>query len=254
MPGADKFAGVLLQVLVHGTVLATMTWLICATLLRRARPSLQAALWTVVLLKFLIPPVLPGVVSLSGWLSSVASIFGFSGSVAGVSGGGNLRESLDLTAANMSFSGFSPYESSIGWLPTSVSTWCVLVYFAILGVLVVNSSVRTLRVVQYVKGLSVASPELVTKVKGLAAAIGLRRLPRVKSTEENISPFVIGVVRPTLVIPNRLKRVVNPGVLDAMVLHELAHLKRGDLDQVDSKHSEADPILLASRPMGLPPY
>ena len=228
-PGADKFAGVLLLVLLHGTVLATMTWLLCSTFLRWARPSLHAALWTVVLLKFLIPPVFPGLVSLSGWLSSASSIFGFPGSVTGAPGGGSGGANLDLLSASASPTGFLPYESSIGWFPTSFSTWCVLAYFAILGVLVAHSSVRNLRVSKYVKGLPSASPELMARVRGLADAIGLRRLPRVKRTEENISPFVIGVVRPTLVLPTRLERVVNPEVLDAMVLHELAHLKRGDL-------------------------
>ncbi len=229
VPGADQFANVLLLVLVHGTVLATMTWLLCATFLRRARPSLHAALWTVVLLTFLIPPVFPGLVSLRGWLSSAASIFGFSGSGSGAQGAVSFGEGLDLTAASVTPAGFSLYESSVGWLSANLPTLGVVSYFAILAVLVVHSSVRTLRLAKYVNGLPSSPPELLSRVRGLADAIGLRRLPKVKSTEENISPFVIGVRQPTLVLPDRLEKVVSPEVMDALVLHELAHLKRGDL-------------------------
>ena len=41
--------------LVHGTVLAILAAILAATVLRRARPAVHAALWTVVLLKFLVP-------------------------------------------------------------------------------------------------------------------------------------------------------------------------------------------------------
>ena len=41
--------------LVHGTVLAVIAAVLAATLLRRARPAVHAALWLVVLCKFLVP-------------------------------------------------------------------------------------------------------------------------------------------------------------------------------------------------------
>ena len=47
--------------LVHGTALAVLTGLAVVTVLRRARPAVVAALWTVVLLKFVVPvgPAMP---------------------------------------------------------------------------------------------------------------------------------------------------------------------------------------------------
>ena len=79
------------------------------------------------------------------------------------------------------------------------------------------------------RGLPVAAPDVLSSGEGLAVSIGLRSMPKVRSANENISPFVIGVIRPTLVFPKRLAQMVTPDVMDAMVLHELAHLKRGDL-------------------------
>jgi beta-lactamase regulating signal transducer with metallopeptidase domain len=228
-PGADAFAGVLTQVLVHGTVLATMTWLLCAVFLRRVRPAVHVVLWTVVLLKFLIPPVFPGLVSLSGWLSSASSSLGFSGSGGSAQGVIVLEESLDLTAVAAPGGSFSFFESLASWLSANLSALALFVYVTILGLLVVRSAVRTLKVAKYVRGLPLASPGLLSRVEGLADTIGLRSIPKVRSANENISPFVIGVIRPTLIFPKRLAQVVTPDVMDAMVLHELAHLKRGDL-------------------------
>ncbi|MCA9675664.1 MAG: hypothetical protein KC464_11555, partial [Myxococcales bacterium] len=54
-----------LWILVHGTVLAALAWVLSRTLLRGARPAVIAALWTVVLVKFVVPigPAMPWSVS-----------------------------------------------------------------------------------------------------------------------------------------------------------------------------------------------
>ncbi|HEY9283893.1 MAG TPA: hypothetical protein VIP46_10605, partial [Pyrinomonadaceae bacterium] len=67
----EAFLNLMLLALAHGTALVLLTWLASATLLRRCRPSVHAALWTVVLVKFLLPPVLPGDFGLSPLLSSL---------------------------------------------------------------------------------------------------------------------------------------------------------------------------------------
>ncbi|MBZ0236500.1 MAG: hypothetical protein K8M05_29505, partial [Deltaproteobacteria bacterium] len=52
---ASGVVGALGTSLLFGTALALAAWLLSITLLRRARPAVIAALWTVVLLKFLVP-------------------------------------------------------------------------------------------------------------------------------------------------------------------------------------------------------
>src|SRR5688572_10673996 len=58
----------------HGTVLAAVAWLLSATLLRRARPAVLAALWTVALVKFALPvgPAMPW--SLSDLLDALLAL------------------------------------------------------------------------------------------------------------------------------------------------------------------------------------
>ena len=53
--GAAALADVATTALVHGTLLAIAAAVVAATLLRRARPAVHAALWLVVLLKFVVP-------------------------------------------------------------------------------------------------------------------------------------------------------------------------------------------------------
>ena len=62
--------GTLARAAIDGTALAAVTALLCTTVLRRARPALIAALWTIVLIKFVLPvaPAMP--VSLSSLVDS----------------------------------------------------------------------------------------------------------------------------------------------------------------------------------------
>jgi len=71
--------------------------------------------------------------------------------------------------------------------------------------------------------------ELLTLVAELSGRIGLPQRPEVVLTASDGSPFVCGLRRPTLVLPESLARSLEPGALESVLLHELAHLKRHDL-------------------------
>ncbi len=64
--------------------------------------------------------------------------------------------------------------------------------------------------------------------KKAAAMLGLRCLPRILVTEENISPFLFGLLRPVVVVPARLVSKVRNEELFAVFAHEFAHLRRRD--------------------------
>jgi beta-lactamase regulating signal transducer with metallopeptidase domain len=63
----------------------------------------------------------------------------------------------------------------------------------------------------------------------LARCVGLTRPPRVVQTSRAGSPFVAGWRRPVLVLPIGLCQALTRGERDAVLLHELAHLRRHDL-------------------------
>src|SRR2546423_13212383 len=70
MDAAVHYGGLML---IHGTILALITWLLSVTALRNTRPGFRAALWVIVLTRFLVPPILPGEMALSGWVSKAAN-------------------------------------------------------------------------------------------------------------------------------------------------------------------------------------
>jgi beta-lactamase regulating signal transducer with metallopeptidase domain len=57
---------------------------------------------------------------------------------------------------------------------------------------------------------------------------GLRQVPRILTTDEKISPFVFGVLRPLVVLPRELVNKSAGKALSAVIAHELAHLRRRD--------------------------
>jgi len=78
------------------------------------------------------------------------------------------------------------------------------------------------------RGREVASREAVGASREAAHMIGLRRVPRVLVTDEAVSPFVSGVVRPVVVLPGALVKQMSSEELLAVLAHEFAHLRRRD--------------------------
>src|SRR5947199_117441 len=63
----------------------------------------------------------------------------------------------------------------------------------------------------------------------LCRAIGVRRPPPVVVIPEAASPAVWGRLRPRLIVPPGLAEGLSEGQLGWVLLHELAHVRRGDL-------------------------
>jgi len=59
--------------------------------------------------------------------------------------------------------------------------------------------------------------------------LGLRRIPQIAVTKRLTSPAVFGVFRPVLLVPKGYLSKLSRRDTEHMLLHELAHIKRGDL-------------------------
>ena len=209
------------RTLLHGTALALVTWLICATLLRKARPALHAALWTVVLFKFLVPPILPGEMALSGLMGSL---------VRGSLGVGTASSLLVLPAGTGSAGASAGMVTPLAVVESvSWTTMLLAGYLAALLLVAGTALLKTMRTFAELRRLPLAGSELNALVAQLAARLGLRRPPRIRVTDRTVSPYVIGLTRPTLVVPSRLLEQIEPAAREALLVHELAHLRRGDL-------------------------
>jgi beta-lactamase regulating signal transducer with metallopeptidase domain len=118
-----------------------------------------------------------------------------------------------------------PVETPTDWTPLVAGAWLAgSVAFAGLALW------RIARLVGWLRSLSAAPYSWQTRVDALAERIGLRRSPRVLITRHGaVPPLVVGLAgRPVLVFPLGLWDRLGESQRDAVLLHELAHLRRGD--------------------------
>lgn len=59
--------------------------------------------------------------------------------------------------------------------------------------------------------------------------LGVKRRVRLKISADGTSPVVCGLFRPVILVPHNLAPSLGASHLRAVLLHELAHIKRGDL-------------------------
>ncbi|NVJ20907.1 M48 family metalloprotease [Myxococcus sp. AM011] len=83
----------------------------------------------------------------------------------------------------------------------------------------------TRRLVRPATPASVALHLLVSHVAG---QLGLRRAVKVLESAVAPSPLVLGVVRPVLVLPRGMRERLSPAQLEAVLAHELTHVRRHD--------------------------
>jgi beta-lactamase regulating signal transducer with metallopeptidase domain len=210
--------------LAHGTVLVCVTWAATATILRRSRAALMAAVWTVVLIKFLVPPVFPP----SFGYSSIVELITSKAKQIVTPVSEDPKSSLDSGAAGHSNTAIdvSPKQSPLyEWLPIGI----VAIYVCCLLVLVFRSLRYWRNLRRHLYALPDASLAIQTEVALLAERLRLRRVPKVKNDLNTATPFVTGLWVFTLVIPDRMLADLQPMVRSALLIHELAHIRRGDL-------------------------
>jgi beta-lactamase regulating signal transducer with metallopeptidase domain len=105
--------------------------------------------------------------------------------------------------------------------------WLVTIWLA--GALVVAGRYfcRTVRFSQYARSGKPASPSLQNQIAELAAAMGVRP-PEVRVLVDLPSPVVWCLSRPVLLWPRGLQNQLSAGGRRAVLVHELAHLRRRD--------------------------
>ena len=71
-------------------------------------------------------------------------------------------------------------------------------------------------------------PQIANLLAEARRAVGLARRVRIAVTDKLTSPAIVGVLVPTLVLPLSLTTTLTPEQIRFVLLHELAHIRRGD--------------------------
>ncbi len=197
---ADWWAWVLPSTL-QATVLLGLAWIADRTLVRRVWPQLLILLWVLALARFFVPPDLG-----SPW--SVTAALG----------------EPTLAAAKL-----APREG--------VMSACFGVWVAGLMTVLVLRILRRARLHARIELVTPARPWLAA-LQRASRTIGHRRLPRtvrafralrIGELDALATPAVVGLLRPTLLLPRGWLARRPTRQDEHALLHELAHLKRGDL-------------------------
>lgn len=179
-------------------VLVLLVAILDGALRRWVWPQLRIALWLLVIAKLLLPP-------------TVASPVAISPQVLPLTTWSTVGASAATTAPH------SP------WISLAMLAWG-------LGILVLGT-VSVWRWRSTRRGLGRRSQALDSCFEPLlhraAQRVGLRRVPEVRVVQSGHHAAVYGFWRPTVIIPSSL--LEQPEHLENAFLHELAHIKRGDL-------------------------
>ena len=73
------------------------------------------------------------------------------------------------------------------------------------------------------------SPDLQELGKQIQIRLNVRQKVDVQISDAVTSPFVCGLVKPTIILPQTLAQHLSPGEVSALLSHEMAHLRRHDL-------------------------
>ncbi|MEO1523802.1 MAG: M56 family metallopeptidase [Planctomycetota bacterium] len=81
----------------------------------------------------------------------------------------------------------------------------------------------------YRRAVPITSGPLAELITELSHQFGLRRVPCIAESDLLLAPAVIGLLRPTVVLPCSLLTGLTPTEISAVLSHELAHIRRYDV-------------------------
>jgi beta-lactamase regulating signal transducer with metallopeptidase domain len=214
----DAWAAVMWKACWQGSLVVLAVWLICLAI-----PSMPARcrcwLWRLAILKFMVVLLLPTLVNLP--LLPAPAVAAPIPEVA-----------VQIVTRQVPVSRVEPVEFHPSRTVELPSLRAILAFLWIIGfgwslarLLVAWNGARRLRK----QSRMIDNTPPIEQLAIQARQYGLRTSPALLATEGNGSPMLIGILRPTIVVPAGTLRKLSPPELAMVLGHELAHIRRGDL-------------------------
>jgi len=129
------------------------------------------------------------------------------------------------------FSGWQEWTTGVGAVRDAIGRLPSLPQSVWLGGTALLFAIGIARVVRFRGVISAgrpAPPAVLTLVESACESIGLKRVPQILMVDGRVSPMVWCGVRPRLILPTTLWHQLDDMGRRAVVLHELAHIRRSD--------------------------
>ena len=245
MNGNSLFELVVMQTL-QVTLLAGIV-LALTKFFTKDRPHLAHALWALVLLKCLLPPIIASPTSVFSWLSNgfAAVSYGAQQSPTEIEQSLNTARQAEglapvivrvlpdsITNDGVEAQAELPSKNSVAARFSGISLVesALYVWVAIAACVFLVSALRLWVFMRRVRKTTLpTSPSLNALVKSVSKRIGLRRSVQIRTVDTHIGPAVVGLIWPTILLPKVIVEGKADSELEPLLAHELIHIRRGDL-------------------------
>ncbi|MHC4695101.1 MAG: M56 family metallopeptidase, partial [Planctomycetota bacterium] len=115
-----------------------------------------------------------------------------------------------------------------GWLNVSMP-WVLVIWMAGVAVLSVRLLMGFVGVYRWRHHLEPLPERLVQRIASLSEGLGMRGFSRVFISPTVLQAMAVGYLRPMVLLPVAMLTQMQPEMLEAVIAHELAHIRRFDL-------------------------
>ncbi len=236
------------QMLIQSSVLIILLAVLDLVLRRRVKAVVRYWIWLLVLAKLILPPSFSSPTGVAYWVGgalptlsgpieplvdelSTPSLPADGTTVPSEPRGPDSRPSVryareeppvarpDNTPLHV-----TPHAPLVTWQALVLLGWAVVVI-----VMAVLLTQRALFIHRLVAQSRAPGPEIVELLRQCARRMGVRAALAVRLSPLSASPSVCGLRRPVVLIPEEMLARLRSNELKSVLLHELAHVKRGDL-------------------------
>ena len=227
--------------LIQSSVLIIILFALDILLRKKLRAVFRYWIWMIVLVKLMLPPTLALPTSPVYWFSdkihnpvSNAPIpeetqtyphaaYHESPSHKNIATAGFIANETSYTEQNSTTSIIEP-KVQLSWQGYVFIIW--LISIVIMISLLIQ---RTFFIKRLISQSQKANEKLTESIERARLQMKLKNRVELRLSETAISPSVCGLFKPTILIPKTLAEKINVNDLKAILLHELAHIKRYDL-------------------------
>ncbi len=250
------FVGFALPMLIQSSLLILILLVVNSILRTRVRAVFRYWIWMLVLVKLVLPPSLWSPVSLGTWFGDKLEV-PTTALLEAPESSPVESPSVELSPAMANV--FSrpprmfvdpprpePMAAPPSPLPTEVTeraapmdllpavslNWqgfVLLAWLAVVTALLLLLAQRTFFVRSLVAQAEEAGGAMLRELNQCRQRLGLRRPIALRLSPNAVSPAVCGLIRPVILVPQNLASRLHGTDLQAVLFHELAHVRRGDL-------------------------
>ena len=217
-----RFVEVALPMLWQSSVLIAVVFAVDFLLRRKIRPAVRYTLWFVIFIKLLIPPTLALPTGAAWWLRTrpVQVVAPHMRTMM-------VNYSEPVRTFILPAAPYVPVAAPRARLSRDARTLLTSIFVSVL--LAGWSAFRWRQIARCVRATTTATGEIQQMLAEASRRAGLRKNVRLCVTAEAMSPAVCGLLRPVVLLPQSLIERLTPKQLEAVLLHELIHLRRCDV-------------------------